>query len=123
MLIKQKCQGCGFIRRVKKESFDSCVRCDHTTMEIVGEQEVLHTLVIYADNTKDLLKTEEVLPLKELQKLVSGYIELTYTLDDKEMYVNEEGLLQDLPPNLAASLLTGNYIVGTAVVCLVYEMP
>lgn len=43
--------------------------------------------------------------LKELQAFVGGFIELTITRDRKVMYVNEKGLLKELPVNDKASKL------------------
>lgn len=44
--------------------------------------------------------------LPELQKFVGGYIELTKTSKPRrDMYVNEEGLIHDLPINAKASQL------------------
>jgi len=62
--------------------------------------------------------------LDELQAHVGGYIEAVrlpgetringYTI--QTMYVNEEGLLQDLEHNLSASTLADRHIVGNALV-------
>jgi hypothetical protein len=60
-------------------------------------------------------------PLDALQEAVGGYIEAVDTigpdgkLDGGYIYVNEEGRLQNLEPNLNATLLTGQSIVGPAV--------
>lgn len=55
--------------------------------------------------------------LQTLQNLVGGYIELVNMPEiDGDMYVNEEGLLMGLEYNAKASDLTGQYIVGTAVI-------
>lgn len=43
--------------------------------------------------------------LEELQKYVGGYIEMTKTYDGRTMWVNEEGLLRNLPINLVATFL------------------
>jgi hypothetical protein len=58
-----------------------------------------------------------VFTLKELQAFVGGSIELVCTSDGQDMYVNEEGLLDDLPFNPTASLLAGQHIVGDVIVC------
>mgnify|MGYP001576913111 CR=1 FL=1 len=62
--------------------------------------------------------------LEELQKAVGGYIEILHPPDRALlMVINEEGKLQGLPPNEAATrlmgdrLLPGDYIVGNALVC------
>ncbi len=43
--------------------------------------------------------------LDELQHYVGGYIERVKTRGGRDMWVNEEGLLQDLPVNVRATLL------------------
>jgi hypothetical protein len=59
--------------------------------------------------------------LKELQDYVGGYVELTLTHDDKEMYINEDGKINGLPYNqLAPREFCNNandVIVGDAIVC------
>jgi len=54
--------------------------------------------------------------LSDYQKVVGGWIE-PVTLQDFTVYVNEEGLLVDLPVNPGASGITGRYLVGD--VCFV----
>ena len=57
--------------------------------------------------------------LRELQKLVGGYIEVVsgIILDrpDIVMVINEEGKLMGLPTNIIASILYGDTIVGDAI--------
>lgn len=59
--------------------------------------------------------------LEQLQKLVSGYIEVVWRVPGAPphavMVVNEEGLLQNLPVNPFASFLADQQIVGDVVVC------
>jgi hypothetical protein len=60
--------------------------------------------------------------LEELQNFVGGYIELVFTKENKEMYVNEEGLLKNLPLNDKATyLLAHRYglqgIHGDVIIC------
>ncbi len=63
------------------------------------------------------MRIVESVDLPTLQELVGGYIQLVQMQEiDGEMYVNEEGLLMGLEYNLKASYLTGQYIVGTAVI-------
>lgn len=69
-----------------------------------------------------LLKSSgEILPnvcidtLKDMQDLVGGYIEFVYTLEDSVLVVNEEGLINQLPLNVGASMLTGHKIVGDVI--------
>ena len=63
--------------------------------------------------------------LEEVQKIVDGYVELAYLPDRKYMLVNEEGLINELPVNMEASILyygklgvlSGNYIAGDVLIC------
>lgn len=58
--------------------------------------------------------------LAELQGYVGGYIEVLTPaggINDR-LVVNEEGLLLGLAPNVAASCLAGQPIVGPAVLCV-----
>jgi hypothetical protein len=68
----------------------------------------------------------ETFTLEELQNLVGGYIELTYTTDSRMMIVNEEGKLKQSPVNLRATLRHAygavDTIVGDAVVLEKGEM-
>lgn len=55
--------------------------------------------------------------LPQLQKAVDGYIELVHTRTPRrEMFVNEEGLIHDLPGN---SLASGIVQPGTLVIGLI----
>lgn len=61
--------------------------------------------------------------LRELQKYVGGYIERIDLNNGCAMYVDEEGLLKNLPYNRNATsalekagIILGNYIAGNAVV-------
>jgi len=53
--------------------------------------------------------------LTRLQESVGGYIELVRLADGCHMYVNEDGLMLNLPYNVAASVLAGRRIVGDVV--------
>lgn len=61
--------------------------------------------------------------LEELQKFVGGYIELVKTVDGRNMYVNEEGLVHDLPHNALASVaihpryITIGGVRGDVIIC------
>ncbi len=72
------------------------------------------------DGTTESIKPKgKYFSLEELQDFVGGYIELVHTCDGKNMYVNEEGKMYDLPPNLKATDIAniGNdYICGNAIV-------
>lgn len=55
--------------------------------------------------------------LEALQEAVGGYIETVTLVPDRVvMIVNEEGLIRSLPCNLAASIIAGFGIAGTAIV-------
>ncbi len=78
-------------------------------------------MAIRIDPDGTLTNIGENPPLDALQEAVGGYIEAVPTIgadgrhDGGYLYVNEEGRLQNLEPNLNASLLTGLSIVGPAV--------
>ena len=55
--------------------------------------------------------------LKELQQAIGGYIQVVRLRTGKLLVVDEDGLLKNLPINTKASLLAGQSIVGTAVLC------
>lgn len=74
--------------------------------------------VIHTDGTETALAVAGRRPsLEELQAAVGGYIELV-RVKGGELWVNEDGLSLQLPPNPAASLIAGVYIVGPAVLAL-----
>jgi hypothetical protein len=54
--------------------------------------------------------------LEDCQKVVGGFVEMVYLEDGRQMLVNEEGLLKELPYNPIASQLAGHTIVGNAIV-------
>lgn len=86
--------------------------------------------VIKTDGTIEKIEMEKQPNLKQVQEWVGGYVERInhypnrYTLEKlknteiafEECYVNEEGLLENLPYNSEASILCGQDIVGNAVV-------
>lgn len=53
---------------------------------------------------------------KALQTIIGGYLEAVRLSEDAVMLVDEEGYCKCLPPNPAASLLSGRRILGTALV-------
>jgi hypothetical protein len=57
----------------------------------------------------------DISTLKEMQDLVSGYIELVYLPEGKCLIINEEGLLEGLPLNQQATELYGHPIVGDVI--------
>jgi alpha-acetolactate decarboxylase len=54
--------------------------------------------------------------LDEMQSAVGGYVEMVVLRDGTIMLCNEEGRLQNLPVNRAASYLAERIIVGTVIV-------
>ena len=54
--------------------------------------------------------------LAGLQAWVGGYIEVVDLADGRQMVVNEEGWLKELPVNPEASRLAGQPIAGPAVI-------
>ena len=54
--------------------------------------------------------------LKEMQKLVGGYIEVIYLDSGDQMIVDEEGLLKQKEINRDASIIKGNVIVGNVII-------
>jgi len=52
--------------------------------------------------------------LEEAQAIVGGLIEIVIDDGEKQLIVNEEGLLLGLPFNETASRMTGRHIVGPA---------
>lgn len=73
------------------------------------------TAMIYrADGTSEVYEGGDT--LEEWQAAIGGgYLEAVY-LDDKVMFVDEEGRLKDLPYNLLASGLAQGDIVGDVLV-------
>jgi hypothetical protein len=58
--------------------------------------------------------------LAELQALVGGYIEMVRIPGDAGkwvLFVDEDGRLKGLKPNVRASQIAGQLIVGNAVLC------
>lgn len=80
-------------------------------------------LLIKADGTEtEVTPGDRKFTLAELQDMVGGYIQLVSTHDGRQMFVNEEGLLMNLPRNAKASEViaskwwTLNGVQGDAVV-------
>ena len=69
------------------------------------------------DNKEATIVSSSKLTLEQLQKHVDGYIEVVCLPDDKLMVVNEEGTLNGLPRNIAASTIAKRPIVGDVLVC------
>lgn len=67
-------------------------------------------LGIDGSNTPFIPKGERP-SLEEMQKIVEGYIERV-SISGGELWVNEEGVLNNLPINWQASLLAKQKIVG-----------
>lgn len=60
-------------------------------------------------------KVEGKLSLKQMQETVGGWIELVRIKGKFFLVVNEEGLLERLPPNRVATEIAKRPIVGTAI--------
>ena len=69
----------------------------------------------------EVLPNVDISSLKKMQKLVQGYIEFIY-IKDKILIVNEEGLLDQLPPNIEASRIYGKLLVGDVIECGIKEV-
>jgi len=63
--------------------------------------------IIYYDNEPDI---------KSIQKIVEGYFTIIPLIDNKLMYVNEEGELISLPINISASKIVGYNIYGNVLI-------
>ena len=58
--------------------------------------------------------SDKKMSLEDVQKIVGGYIqEIHVSGSDDQHYVNEEGLLYDLPHNPEGSKIVGQPFVGT----------
>jgi len=83
------------------------------------------------DGTRDTVTPADgdAFTLAELQAFVGGYIEAVWFRDGRVMFVNEDGLRAQLPPNPRATqvahanarLRPDNVIVGAAVICSWHE--
>jgi len=69
----------------------------------------------------EVLPNVDISSLKKMQNLVQGYIEFVY-IKDKILIVNEEGLLDQLPPNIEASRIYGSPLVGDVIECGIKEV-
>lgn len=69
--------------------------------------------------TQEVQPQGKCLTLRELQRLVSGYIQFIHLADGRWLAVDEDGKPKHLPINVQATAmaaLPGDFIVGTAVV-------
>lgn len=73
-------------------------------------------LIIEADGTEEVSTEPFSNELTFLQGKVGGLIEVVYLFDDKQMIVNEEGLIKNLPINEKASIMANRNIVGDVVI-------
>jgi len=65
---------------------------------------------------KVLISKEDQPSLKEAQDFVGGLVELVNLPNEDQMLVNEEGKLERLPINDAASTASGQRILGNAII-------
>ena len=61
-------------------------------------------------------KKEDQPTLQDAQKFVGGLVEMIYLTNDRQMLVNEEGIMHNLPINSSASFVAGNVILGPALI-------
>ena len=83
--------------------------------------------IIKTDGTKISVcpKNGKDFKLDELREIVKGYIEIIRLGSDRYMVINEEGKLENLPINDAATkeainscaIFANDYIVGDVLVC------
>jgi len=75
-------------------------------------------MLLHPDGGITPIMQKEIPTLKQVQDWVKGYVELVQINPNfgHEMYVNEEGLLENLPDNKFASLVADKQIVGEAAV-------
>lgn len=87
------------------------------------------TVIFPGDNVRDLAVGHQAAPptLKDVQDLVGGYIAHIKLKDGRHMYVDEDGLLKNLPQNTLATELVddpnNSPIVGNAVVIEGFDTP
>lgn len=74
-------------------------------------------LIPVSGASRQIAPQADTFSLIELQTYVGGYIEAVYLPGNRVMFVNEEGLLKELPLNVSASSLAQRWIVGDVVVC------
>ena len=68
------------------------------------------------NKNKTIFYYQEEPDLETIQKIVEGYFTVVPLLDDKMMYVNEEGALKNLPVNSEASEIAGFKIYGKVLI-------
>lgn len=76
-------------------------------------------LLIKHDGEMEKIEQKESPTLRQMQEWVGGLVELVFVSPEfgKQMYVNEEGMMKELPINYEASLMSGGqHIVGNAVI-------
>lgn len=73
----------------------------------------VRALIVHPDGREDRCSINPT--LAALQAVVGGYIEHVTVTPKVHAYVNEEGLLQGLPYNQEASLVTGRHLVGPVI--------
>lgn len=65
---------------------------------------------------KTIFYYQEEPDLETIQKTVEGYFAIVPLLNNKMMYVNEEGALKNLPVNSEASEIAGFKIYGKVLI-------
>jgi Domain of unknown function (DUF3846) len=88
-------------------------------MEHTEEQEAIGPLILRVDGKQEVLAYPDSMQarLTALQQAVGGYIEVVTIPGERHLLlvVNEDGRLKELPPNVTASQLAGQLIVGDVV--------
>lgn len=86
----------------------------------------VEALLIRANGEQEMVspKNGKDFKLEELQAFVGGYIEIVSLTLKRDMIINEEGKLKDLPVNIRATAIyhynfpnTTDVIVGDVLVC------
>jgi len=77
------------------------------------------TLITSSGNIKEMIFSEKMITLKEMQDCVEGYIEFVWLKDGKILVVNEDGKIKGLEPNHVATAIImdqgiNDHIVGNA---------
>ena len=68
------------------------------------------------NNDKTIFYYPEEPDLETIQKTVEGYFAVVPLVNNKNMYVNEEGSLKNLPVNQEASEIAGFKIYGKVLI-------
>ena len=73
-------------------------------------------MITQQNKDKTIFYYKEEPDLETIQKTVEGYFAIIPLLNNKMMYVNEEGALKNLPVNQEASEIAGFKIYGKVLI-------